>query len=84
MNEHVAIWIIAYLLNGDPQPFTQMLPDGTVCTDAIALDIVRAKAVDQNVAYMDEILWRCFPVPHKDPAEPLNQPEAPLALKRNL
>lgn len=78
----VAIWIVVYLLSGAPFAFTAIVPPDHVCGEELALSIARAKQAEIG-PIQDEVLWMCKTVPHRDPAEPIEQPDIPLTLKRN-
>lgn len=78
-----AIWIVAFLLNGEPVAFTSMLPEGQMCSDDVALAYVHAKAQETNTAYQDLVLWKCESVTSPGPAQPIEHEEYQPVFKRD-
>jgi hypothetical protein len=55
---YTILWLIAFLLNSYPAPFTMVVPEGVACDRDLALSIARMR-VAVTGPIQDDILWRC-------------------------
>lgn len=83
MSTYITIWVVAFMLNGDPAPFTQILKDGDTCSDSYATELVHEIAQRNNIAFQELVLWRCETFTSPGPAAPIEQEDEQPVRKRN-
>lgn len=79
---YMALWLVVFLTNGDPIPFTMIVPPEQTCGRELALSI--AKDMQMTIgAVQDLVLWKCEEVTSPGVAPPLEHPEFQPAFKRD-
>lgn len=65
---YTILWLVVFLLSGDPVAYTMIMPDGGQCGEVFAIATARARTVITG-PIQDLVLWRCEMATSPGPAE---------------
>lgn len=74
---YIALVVVVFAMNGEPEMFTKILPGGTECGAQVALVFAR----ESKAGIQDEVLWNCLPFVSPGPARPALYPGLTEALQ---
>lgn len=77
-----ALWMVVFLTNGQPVPFTVILTPEQTCGQELAMSI--AKDMQMTIGAVQElVLWDCKQVDSPGPAQPITHEEYQPVFKRD-